>query len=71
MVLQIIQLVIGVFLLFEAGKRMLCWNYAADFSYQICRPFKLSLSMRLGIIITFLEIVLGTIFLYNGIIGMI
>ena len=55
----IVLLVAGFILLAEVCKRMCIWSYPTDFTYWICRPFWIPFSMKTGVIITFLETVLG------------
>ena len=67
MTIAIVQLVIGLFLLFEVGARIFGWTYPTDFTYRICRPFRIPFSMITGIIITFVETVVGAVLTYRGI----
>lgn len=70
MTLAIIQLVIGLLLLAEVCGRIFGWTYPTDFTYRICRPFWIPFPMIVGVAITFVEIIVGTILAYRGLIGL-
>lgn len=70
MTTAIIQLVVGLLLLFEVCGRIFGWTYPTDFTYRICRPFWISFSMKIGVIITFVETIACAILVYRGIIGL-
>jgi hypothetical protein len=67
----IIQILIGFLLLFEVGWRLFLWTYPTDFTYRICRPFGIPFSMKIGVIITFAETLLGVVLAYRGIMEII
>lgn len=71
MTCAIIQLVFGIVLLYEVCRRILKWTYASDFTYEICRPlwgiFGSHITMKKGVIITFLETIVGAVLTYRGI----
>ena len=71
MTTAIIQTVIGLLLLAEVCGRIFGWTYPTDFTYRICRPFWIPFPMMIGVIITFVETVLGAILTYRGIMEII
>ena len=71
MIKTILLLVLGLFLLLEAGYRLLGWKFPSDFKYRICRPFSIPFSMKTGVIITIVEIGLGVVLSYRGIAGLL
>ena len=68
MTLAFIKLAIGLLLLTEVCTRMFKWTNLTDLTYWICRPFWIPIPMRIGIMITLIEVVVGTILTYNGLI---
>lgn len=71
MVCTIIQLIFGVILLTEVILRVVIgWKYVTDFTSTIGRPFGINFPMHLGVIITVIQIILGAILFYRGIVGL-
>ena len=71
MIASIFQIIVGLLLLVEVSVRVFGWKYPTEFTYRICRPFWMSCSMRIGLLITMAEIIVGAILLYQGIMGLI
>lgn len=71
MSITILLLVIGIILLLEVGYRLLRWKYPSDFTYRICRPFGIPFSMKIGVMVTIVEIALGVVLSYRGIAGLL
>ena len=67
----IVLIIVGLLLLVEVSVRVFGWKYPTEFTYRICRPFWTSCSMRIGLLITMAEIIIGAILLYQGIMGLI
>ena len=67
----IVLIIVGLLLLVEVSVRVFGWKYPTEFTYRICRPFWMSCSMRVGLLITMVEIIVGAILLYQGIMGLI
>lgn len=67
----ILSIIVGLLLLVEVSVRVFGWKYPTEFTYRICRPFWTSCSMRIGLLITMAEIIIGAILLYQGIMGLI
>ena len=67
----ILSIIVGLLLLVEVSVRVFGWKYPTEFTYRICRPFWMSCSMRVGLLITMVEIIVGAILLYQGIMGLI
>ena len=64
-------IIVGFLLLVEVSVRVFGWKYPTEFTYRICRPFWMSCSMRIGLLITMAEIIISTVLLYRGITGLI
>lgn len=71
MTTTILSIIVGLLLLVEVSVRVFGWKYPTEFTYRICRPFWMSCSMRVGLLITMVEIIVGAILLYQGIMGLI
>ena len=69
MATTIISFIIGLLLLVEVSVRVFGWKYPTEFTYRICRPFWMSCSMRIGLLITMVEIIAGAILTYKGFVG--
>lgn len=70
MATKILSIIVGLLLLVEVSVRVFGWKYPTEFTYRICRPFWMSCSMRVGLIITMVEIIAGAILTYNGFVGL-
>lgn len=70
MATKILSIIVGLLLLVEVSVRVFGWKYPTEFTYRICRPFWMSCSMRVGLIITMVEIIIGAILTYNGFVGL-
>lgn len=66
----IVLIIVGLLLLVEVSVRVFGWKYPTEFTYRICRPFWMSCSMRIGLLITMVEIIVGAILTYNGFVGL-
>lgn len=62
----IVLIIVGLLLLVEVSVRVFGWKYPTEFTYRICRPFWMSCSMRVGLLITMVEIIVGAILIYQG-----
>ncbi len=71
MTTTILSIIVGLLLLVEVSVRVFGWKYPTEFTYRICRPFWMSCSMRIGLLVTMAEIIIGAILLYQGIMGLI
>lgn len=71
MATKILSIIVGLLLLLEVSVRVFGWKYPTEFTYRICRPFWMSCSMRVGLLITMAEIIVSTVLLYRGITGLI
>ena len=71
MATKILSIIVGLLLLVEVSVRVFGWKYPTEFTYRICRPFWMSCSMRIGLLVTMAEIIIGAILLYQGIMGLI
>ena len=71
MVTTIFQIIVGLLLLVEVSVRVFGWKYPTEFTYRICRPFWMSCSMRIGLLVTMAEIIVGAILIYQGISGLL
>lgn len=67
----ILSIIVGLLLLVEVSVRVFGWKYPTEFTYRICRPFWMSCSMRIGLLVTMVEIIVSTVLLYRGITGLI
>ena len=70
MVTTIISFIVGLLLLVEVSVRVFGWKYPTEFTYRICRPFWMSCSMRIGLLVTMVEIIIGAILIYKGFVGL-
>lgn len=70
MATKILSIIVGLLLLVEVSVRVFGWKYPTEFTYRICRPFWMSCSMRIGLLVTMVEIIVGAILLYQGIMGL-
>ena len=70
MTTTILSIIVGLLLLLEVSVRVFGWKYPTEFTYRICRPFWMSCSMRIGLLITMVEIIAGAILTYNGFVGL-
>ena len=66
----IVLIIVGLLLFVEVSVRVFGWKYPTEFTYRICRPFWMSCSMRIGLLVTMVEIIVGAILLYQGIMGL-
>ena len=66
----IVLIIVGLLLLVEVSVRVFGWKYPTEFTYRICRPFWMSCSMRIGLLVTMVESIIGAILLYQGIMGL-
>ncbi len=71
MIASIFQIIVGLLLLVEVSVRVFGWKYPTEFTYRICRPFWTSCSMRVGLIITMAEVIVGVVLICKGIMGLI
>ena len=71
MATKILSIIVGLLLLVEVSVRVFGWKYPTEFTYRICRPFWMSCSMRVGLLITMVEIIVSTVLLYRGVTGLI
>ena len=62
----ILSIIVGLLLLVEVSVRVFGWKYPTEFTYRICRPFWMSCSMRIGLLVTMVEIIVGAILIYQG-----
>ena len=69
MATKILSIIVGLLLLVEVSVRVFGWKYPTEFTYRICRPFWMSCSVRVGLLITMVEIIIGAILTYNGFVG--
>lgn len=69
--MNIIQLIAGLLLLLEVCGRIFGWTYPTEFTYRICRPFRIPFPMMVGVSITFAEIVIGAVLTYRGCVELI
>lgn len=65
----IVLIIVGLLLLVEVSVRVFGWKYPTEFTYRICRPFWMSCSMRIGLLVTMAEIIVGAILIYQGFVG--
>lgn len=65
----IVLITVGLLLLVEVSVRVFGWKYPTEFTYRICRPFWMSCSMRIGLLVTMAEIIVGAILIYQGFVG--
>lgn len=65
----IVLIIVGLLLLVEVSVRVFGWKYPTEFTYRICRPFWMSCSMRIGLLVTMVEIIIGAILIYKGFVG--
>jgi|GEM_PF-2864245 len=65
----IVLIIVGLLLLVEVSVRVFGWKYPTEFTYRICRPFWMSCSMRIGLLVTMAEIIIGAILIYKGFVG--
>ena len=65
----IVLIIVGLLLLVEVSVRVFGWKYPTEFTYRICRPFWMSCSMRIGLLVTMAEIIIGAILIYQGFVG--
>lgn len=65
----IVLIIVGLLLLVEVSVRVFGWKYPTEFTYRICRPFWMSCSMRIGLLVTMVEIIIGAILIYQGFVG--
>lgn len=65
----IVLIIVGLLLLVEVSVRVFGWKYPTEFTYRICRPFWMSCSMRVGLLVTMAEIIIGAILIYKGFVG--
>lgn len=70
MATKILSIIVGLLLLVEVSVRVFGWKYPTEFTYRIYRPFWMSCSMRIGLLITMAEIIIGAILTYNGFVGL-
>lgn len=70
MATKILSIIVGLLLLVEVSVRVFGWKYPTEFTYRICRPFWMSCSMRVGLLVTMVEIIAGAILTYNGFVGL-
>lgn len=70
MTTTILSIIVGLLLLVEVSVRVFGWKYPTEFTYRICRPFWMSCSMRIGLLVTMVEIIAGAILTYNGFVGL-
>lgn len=70
MATKILSIIVGLLLLVEVSVRVFGWKYPTEFTYRICRPFWMSCSMRVGLLVTMVEIIIGAILTYNGFVGL-
>lgn len=71
MATKILSIIVGLLLLVEVSVRVFGWKYPTEFTYRICRPFWMSCSMRIGLLVTMAEIIVSIVLLYRGITGLI
>ncbi len=71
MIASIFQIIVGILLLVEVSVRVFVWKYPTEFTYRICRPFWTSCSMRVGLIITMAEVIVGVVLICKGVMGLI
>ena len=71
MIASIFQIIVGLLLLVEVSVRVFGWKYPTEFTYRICRPFWTSCPMRVGLIITMAEVIVGVVLICKGIMGLI
>lgn len=71
MIASIFQIIVGLLLLVEVSVRVFGWKYPTEFTYRICRPFWTSCSMRVGLIITMAEVIVGVVLICKGVMGLI
>lgn len=69
MATKILSIIVGLLLLVEVSVRVFGWKYPTEFTYRICRPFWMSCSMRIGLLVTMAEIFVGAILIYQGFVG--
>ena len=69
MTTTILSIIVGLLLLVEVSVRVFGWKYPTEFTYRICRPFWMSCSMRIGLLVTMAEIIAGAILIYKGFVG--
>ena len=69
MTTTILSIIVGLLLLVEVSVRVFGWKYPTEFTYRICRPFWMSCSMRIGLLVTMAEIIVGAILIYQGFVG--
>lgn len=69
MATKILSIIVGLLLLVEVSVRVFGWKYPTEFTYRICRPFWMSCSMRVGLLVTMVEIIVGAILIYQGFVG--
>ena len=70
MIASIFQIIVGLLLLVEVSVRVFGWKYPTEFTYRICRPFWTSCSMRVGLIITMAEVIVGVVLICKGVMGL-
>lgn len=71
MTLDIIYVITGSILIIELVYCICRSKASSDYTWYLCRPFGIPFSMGVGAIIRLVCAVLGGIFLYKGIIGLL
>ena len=60
-------LIVGIVIAAELIYRIATWNVVSDFTYFICRPFGIEMSMFAGFITRVILIALGGAAVYYGV----